>query len=114
MIEEDYNFANVGTIYLLDAIETICMSDDYIALLVNLEKNVYKQIAKRYNVNEKTLKSDIYKATNKMNEIKDFKNASKKEKINETKLTPKIVINNIVDKIKNGDKGSVIDKVGRL
>lgn len=79
------------------------MSDDYIALLVNLERNVYRQIAKRYNVNEKTLKSDIYKATNKMNEIKDLKNTSKKDKIKKSKLTPKIVINNIVDKIKNSD-----------
>lgn len=95
--------ANIGTIYKLDAIEIICMSDDYIALLVNLERNVYRQIAKRYNVNEKTLKSDIYKATNKMNEIKDLKNTSKKDKIKKSKLTPKIVINNIVDKIKNSD-----------
>lgn len=95
--------ANIGTIYILDAIEIICMSDDYIALLVNLERNVYRQIAKRYNVNEKTLKSDIYKATNKMNEIKDLKNTSKKDKIKKSKLTPKIVINNIVDKIKNSD-----------
>ncbi len=77
------------------------MSDDYITLLINLERNVYKQIAERYNVNEKTLKSDIYKATNKMNEIRDLKNASKKDKIKKSKLTPKIVINNIVDKIKN-------------
>ena len=95
--------ANIGTIYILDAIEIICMSDDYIALLVNLERNVYRQIAKRYNVNEKTLKSDIYKATNKINEIKDLKNTSKKDKIKKSKLTPKIVINNIVDKIKNSD-----------
>ena len=83
------------------------MSDDYITLLINLERNVYKQIAKRYNVNEKTLKSDIYKATNKMNEIRDFKNASKKDKIKKSKLTPKIVINNIVDKIKNSDNDCI-------
>lgn len=79
MIEGDYNFANIGTIYLLDAIEIICKSEDYMNLLVNLEKNVYKQIAKRYNVNEKN-----------------------KEIV--SKQTPKIVINNIVDKIKNCDK----------
>lgn len=48
-------------------------------LLVNLEKNVYRQIAKKYNVNEKTLKSDIIKATNKMNEIKSYKNANRIE-----------------------------------
>lgn len=83
------------------------MSDDYIALLVNLERNVYRQVAKRYNVNEKTLKSDIHKATNKMNEIRDFKNTSKKDKVKESKLTPKIVINNIVDKIKNSDNGCI-------
>lgn len=83
------------------------MSDDYITLLINLERNVYRVIAKKYNVNEKTLKSDIYKATNKMNEIRDFKNTSKKDKIKESKLTPKIVINNIVDKIKNGDNSCI-------
>lgn len=83
------------------------MSDDYITLLINLERNVYKQIAKRYNVNEKTLKSDIYKATNKMNEIRDFKNANEKDKIKKSKLTPKIVINNIVDKIKNSDNSCI-------
>lgn len=104
MIEGDYNFANIGTIYLLDAIEIICMSEDYMNLLVNLEKNVYKQIAKRYNVNEKTLKSDIYKATNKMNEIKSYKNVNEKNKEIVSKQTPKIVINNIVDKIKSYDK----------
>lgn len=73
------------------------------SLLVNLEKNVYKQIAKKYNINEKTLKSDIVKATNKMNELRSFKNANNKNKISTFKLTPKIVINNIVDKIKNSD-----------
>ena len=70
------------------------MNENYISLLVNLEKNVYKQIAKKYNINEKTLKSDIVKATNKMNEIKSFKNVGNKEI--RSKLTPKIVINNIM------------------
>lgn len=66
-------------------------------LLVNLEKNVYRQIAKKYNVNEKTLKSDIVKATNKMNEIKSYKNTNRIE----DRQTPKKIINNIVDEIKN-------------
>ncbi len=66
-------------------------------LLVNLEKNVYRQIAKKYNVNEKTLKSDIIKATNKMNEVRSYKNANRIE----DRQTPKKIINNIVDKIKN-------------
>lgn len=92
---------------MLDAIEIICMSENYMSLLVNLEKNVYRQIAKKYNVNEKTLKSDIVKATNKMNEIKSFKNADKKVKKFGNKQTPKIVINNIVDKIKSCNSGCV-------
>ena len=92
---------------MLDAIEIICMSENYMSLLVNLEKNVYRQIAKKYNVNEKTLKSDIVKATNKMNEIKSFKNVDKKVKKFGNKQTPKIVINNIVDKIKSCNSGCV-------
>ena len=101
LIDEDYNFANIGTLYILDAIEIICESNEYLKLLENLEKNVYVKIAQKYNKNEKTLKSDIIKATNKMNEIKFLKNMNNKTKIISFKKTPKMIISDIVDKIKN-------------
>lgn len=89
--------ANIGTIYLLDAIEIVCNSNNPIDLMLNLEKNVYKLIAKKYNKNEKTIKSDIIKATNKMNETKELKSSNKIL----LKYTPKMVINEIVDKLRN-------------
>lgn len=85
----------------MDAIEIISKSEEYMKLLKNLEKNVYKQIAKKYDKNEKTLKSDIIKATNNMNEIKFSKNMNNKNRYIKLKQTPKMVISNIVDKIKN-------------
>lgn len=72
-------------------------------LLSNLEKYVYIQIAKKYNKNDKTIKSDIVKATNKMNEIKSLKNIINKNKKYEPKYTPKIIITIIVDNIMNGN-----------
>lgn len=72
-------------------------------LLSNLEKYVYIQIAKKYNKNDKTIKSDIVKATNKMNEIKSFKNMINKNKKYEPKYTPKMIITIIVDNIMNGN-----------
>lgn len=108
LIEEDYNFANIGTIYILDAIEIICKSKEYMKLLKNLEQNVYVQIAKKYNKNEKTLKSDIIKATNRMNDIKYLKNMNEnKNKTINIKKTPKMIISDIVDAIKNGDNSCV-------
>lgn len=72
-------------------------------LLSNLEKYVYIQIAKKYNKNDKTIKSDIVKATNKMNEIKSLKNMINKNKKYEPKYTPKMIITIIVDNIMNGN-----------
>ena len=85
----------------MDSIEIICKSNDYMFLLSNLEKYVYIQIAKKYNKNDKTIKSDIVKATNKMNEIKSFKNMINKNKKYEPKYTPKMIITIIVDNIMN-------------
>lgn len=66
-----------------------------------MEKNVYNKIAKKYNKNEKTLKSEIYKATDKMNEVKVLKNLNKKVREYDVKKTPKMIINDIVEKIKH-------------
>lgn len=72
-------------------------------LLSNLEKYVYIQIAKKYNKNDKTIKSDIVKATNKMNEIKSLKNMINKNNKYGPKYTPKMIITIIVDNIMNGN-----------
>ena len=73
-----------------------------------MEQNVYVQIAKKYNKNEKTLKSDIIKATNRMNDIKYLKNMNEnKNKTINIKKTPKMIISDIVDAIKNGDNSCV-------
>ena len=92
-----YNFSNKGTLYLIDSIEMIYNQENYIKTLSNLDKNVYSFIAKKYNVNKSTLKSDITKATNNMH---DLKCRQGKENLID-KVTTKIVIWLIIDKLKN-------------
>lgn len=65
-------------------------------MLKNLEKNVYIHIAEKYNMNIKTLKSDIAKATNKMHETRCLKFPEEEK----SKKTTKTIINSIVNKIK--------------
>lgn len=96
LIDFEYDFANIGTIFIIDVIEFICKSDDYIEMLMNLEKNVYIPIAKKYNMNLKTFKSDIAKATNKMHETRYLKYPNEEK----SKKTAKTIINCIVNKIK--------------
>ena len=62
----NYNFANRGTLYLLDTIELICCANNSMELMENIERKVYTQIAKKYNKNPLTIKSNIIKATNNM------------------------------------------------
>lgn len=91
-----YNFANIGTIYLIDVIEIICQHKNTMELISNLEKNVYTYIAQKYDKNEKTIKSDIIKATNKAHETRCLKYNNKLI----LKNTTKMIINEIVDRIK--------------
>lgn len=97
LVNLEYNFSNIGTIYLTDVIEFICRSNNSIELLSNLEKKVYVYIAQKYDKNQKTIKSDIVKATNKAHEVRCLKYNNKSL----TKNTAKTVINQIVDKIKD-------------
>lgn len=96
LIEYEYDFANIGTIFIIDIIEYICNNDNYIELLKNLEKNVYTRIAEKYDMNINTLKSDIAKATNKMHETRCLKFPEEEK----SKKTAKTIINCIVNKIK--------------
>lgn len=66
-------------------------------MMSNLENNVYTRVAKKYNSNKKTVKSNIVKATNNMDNVK----AKKIGKIEVFKYTPKMVIYYVVDKIIN-------------
>lgn len=43
----NYNFANRGTLYLLDTIELICCANNSMELMENIERKVYTQIAKK-------------------------------------------------------------------
>lgn len=95
LINLEYDFANIGTIYLLDIIEMVCQKENVLELLSDVEKNLYSFISKKYNKNIKTVKSNIVTATNKAHTIRCLKYDNKI-----SKNTAKTVINLIVDKIK--------------
>lgn len=92
-----YNISNKGTIYLIDVLEVIYNSNNYLKMMSNLENNVYLIIAQKYNTNVKTLKSNIVKSTERMYELR----CKKIKKNSDTKITPKIVIFLVIDKLKN-------------
>lgn len=92
-----YKFSNKGTTYMIDAIEFVYNSNNYMELLSNMSENVYSKIAKKYNVNLGTLESNITKATDNMNK---FRQAHYSTKIKD-KITSKTVIWLILDKINN-------------
>lgn len=96
--ELNYNFSHKGTVYLVDAIYLIYTKE--IEDELNLKKNVYPILSKKYNRPIYSIKSDIVKATNFM----DI--ACNKNKKNEyfsfydnTKPTVKVVIYTILNNI---------------
>lgn len=95
-----YKFSNKGTIYLIEVIEVAYNSKNYLNLLSNLNKNIYPKISEKYNINLKTLESNITKATNNMNKFRQtYYTTPIKEKIN-----TKAVIWIILDRLKNNSK----------
>lgn len=82
---------------MIDAIEIVYNSNNYIELLSNLSENIYFKIAKKYNVNLGTLESNITKATDNMNK---FRQAYYSTKIKD-KITTKTVIWIVLEKINN-------------
>lgn len=92
-----YNISNKGTIYLIDVLDIIYNSNNYFKMMSNLENNVYQIIAQKYNTNVITVKSNIVKATERMYKLR----CKKIKKNNDTKITPKIVMFLIIDKLKN-------------
>lgn len=97
VINYGYSLSNLGTFYIIDSIEIICKSDDSMEMLKNIENNIYKYLAKKYNKNWKTIKSDIVNATNNMNNFRELKD----ENFKMLKYSPKMVIGDIVDKFRD-------------
>jgi len=61
-----YNFKYIGTIYIIESILYIYMSNN-LELLDNLENNVYKYVAFKYQKSLNNIKTNIVKATMKIN-----------------------------------------------
>ena len=83
-----YNFKYKGTYYIFDTILYVYASNDF-ELLDNLEKNVYKYVANKYNKSINNIKTNIIKSTKLITNNKYI----------EENLTPKIVVNNILIKL---------------
>lgn len=98
LIELGYNISHKGTLYLIETLVIICSSKNYFITMSSIEKNVYTQIANKYNANISTIKSNIVKATESMYKY-NYMNKSQA-----IKYTPKIVIYDLVDKLKNSNK----------
>lgn len=94
-----YNFSHVGTKYLIETIEILYDENDLV-MLKSVEKKVYSILAKRHTRNVSTIKSDIIKATNFMNE-QALMRKRRQEVFYESyeKLTPKGVINTVLLKL---------------
>ena len=94
-----FNFSHVGTKYLIDTIEILYNANDLV-MLRSIEKNVYSMLAEKYSVNASTIKSDIIKATNFMNE-QNLMRKRRQEIFYDPyeKTTPKSVINTVLLKL---------------
>lgn len=85
-----YNFKYIGTIYIIESILYIYMSNN-LELLDNLENNVYKYIAFKYQKSLNNIKTNIVKATMKINRNSQIG----------FDYTPKLVISDVVVRILN-------------
>ena len=85
-----YNFKYIGTIYIIESILYIYMSNN-LELLDNLENNVYKYVAFKYQKSLNNIKTNIVKATMKINRNSQIG----------FDYTPKLVISDVVVRILN-------------
>lgn len=94
-----FNFSHVGTKYLIETIEILYNANDLV-MLRSVEKNVYSMLSERHSVNISTIKSDIIKATNFMNE-QSLMRKRREEVFYDPydKATPKSVINTVLLKL---------------
>lgn len=93
-----YNFKLKGTLYLLESIKYILNSKN-INLLENLEKNVYQYIANKNGKKTLNIKTSIIKATNYVYNYQDERILNEYFSI-KIKITPKLVISTILNKLK--------------
>lgn len=95
LLNMGYTISNVGVIYLIDIIEILYYKQkNSNFLIINLEKDIYNLLIKKYNTNIHTIKSNIIKATCNMNNYQYLNNSSLT-----IKWTPKTVIQYILQKI---------------
>lgn len=92
MLKLNYNIGNLGTIYLIEIILYLSGKDNYLQYMKNLERSTYSVIAKKFNVNLETFKSNIRKASANAN--------SSENKSVSINLTPKTVTSYVLEKIK--------------
>ena len=79
VINLGFNINHIGTRYIVEAIEMIHDSKDPNYLMSSIEKNVYYELAKKYNRNPLTVKSNITKATNYVDDMNIIKNRRNKK-----------------------------------
>ena len=95
-----FNINHNGTRYIVEAIEMIYNSENKDYLISSIEKNVYYKIAEKYNRNPLTVKSNITKATNYVDNITLMKNLRSKDKYYfREKLTAKAVVSQVLLKL---------------
>ena len=92
-----YDFKYKGTQYILEAIIDI-ISNNNLDLLDNLEKNVYKYIAYKHNKSINNIKTNIIKATNYIYLYQNPEIIKTYFQL-DIKLTPKLVISTVLNKI---------------
>lgn len=94
-----FNFSHIGTKYLIETIEILYDANDLV-MLRSIEKRVYSILAQRHSRNVSTIKSDIIKATNFMNE-QALMRKRREDVFYDVydKLTPKSVINTVLLKL---------------
>lgn len=94
----NFDFKLIGTNYLLDAIIYSYMNkNDY--RFENLEKNIYPYVAKLYNASNSNIKWSIIRSVNNMNAHQNSSNLENQYINFCEKVTPKLLINEIVNKI---------------
>ena len=99
-----YNPTHIGTTYLAYAIYMLSISDISIEH-INLEKDIYTKLSSKYNKNNRTIKSNIIKATNCINPQNSYMVNKYHMSISKgMKLTPKLVIWLILNNLKSKNK----------
>lgn len=91
LLKLNYNIGSLGTLYLIEIIAYLSSKEDYLQYMKSLERTTYSVIAKRFNVNVETLKSNIRKASATANK-------SENKRVSMV-LTPKTVTSYVLEKI---------------